>query len=137
SQAGRLKYWLKAGVEAEFEWPANETAIEYAGSEFVLRPPENDAVADIQLGYYKDEEGDPPYVRISRFLSILSWWWKRAARIGFCAANTARAMRVGDRELLRPRLTDHFVLPAQLPIAVSNEAKLALALYREAIGIRN
>jgi Methylamine utilization protein MauJ len=136
-QEARVKYWLAAGVEAEFEWPAGETSVEYAGNTFVFRPPTDDAVADVQLGYFKDEEGDPPYVRISRFLSILSWWWKRPARIGFCAASSARAMRVADRDLLPPCLIDKFTLPEKLPIPATSESKLALALYREAIGVKN
>jgi Methylamine utilization protein MauJ len=136
-QEARVKYWLAAGVEAEFEWPADETSVEYAGSTFVFRPPTDDAVADVQLGYFKDEEGDPPYVRISRFLSILSWWWKCPARIGFCAASSARAMRVGDRNLSSPRLVERFTFPDKLPVPGTSESKLALALYREAIGVRN
>jgi len=137
SKSTRQKFWLTAGVEAEFEWPEVDKAIDYSGDTFVLRPPTADAAADIQLGYYKDEEGTPPFVRVSRFLSVLSWWWREPARIGLCAATTARAMRIGNRDISPPRLTPHFDLRAQLPVLTDDDSKLALALYREAIGVRN
>jgi hypothetical protein len=132
-----LKYWLTAGVEAGFEWPDGEVEVSYCGDTFVFRPPTSDAVADIQLGFTKGGDKPPPFVRISRFLSILSWWWQSPARVGFCAASTAKAMRVGDRNLARPQLVSNFKIPDQLPVIANRDAQLALALYREAIGIRN
>lgn len=132
-----IRYWLTAGVEAEFEWPDREVEADYCCDTFVFRPPTADAVADIQLGFVKGEDKTPPFVRISRFLSVLSWWWQRSARIGFCAASTAKPMRVGDRSLARPQLVSNFQIPEQLPIVADRDAQLALALYREAIGIRN
>lgn len=137
STSTRPKYWLTAGVEVGFEWPDIDKSIDYAGDSFILRPPTADAAADIQLGFYKDEGGTPPFVRVSRFLSVLSWWWREPARIGLCASSTARPMRIGNRDISPPRLSPHFELPAQLPVLTDDDSKLALALYREAICVRN
>lgn len=46
-------------------------------------------------------------------------------------------MRVGDRNLARPQLVSDFKIPEHLPVIASRDAQLALALYREATGIRN
>lgn len=137
SDQPRLRFWFTAGVETEFDWPARETTVAYNGRTFVLRPPTTEAAADIQLENYKDDEGEPPFVLVSRFLSILSWWWRSPARIGLCANTTARPMRIGNRHLSTPPLTDDLNLPTELPIPIDDESKLALALYREAIGVRN
>jgi Methylamine utilization protein MauJ len=132
-----LRMWLIAGVETDLDWPKQETSVDLLGRSFVLRPPTSEAAADIRTSSSYPDEQQVAYEGISRFLSVFSWWWGRGARIGLCTGSTAERMRIGNRGLYPPPLTEDFYIPTEMPIPKCDQSRLAVALYREALTVRN
>src|SRR2546423_1058924 len=120
----RYEMWLIAGIETDLDWPKQETRIELLGNTFFLRPPTDEAAADIRTKFMYPDEQPFAYESVSRFLSIYSWWWSRGARIGLSTGSTAERMRIGNRGLYPPSLTDCFDVPNEMPIPKCDKSKL-------------
>jgi hypothetical protein len=130
-----MKMWRIVGVETQLEWPAEETTVAFMGHTLVLRPPEGASAADIRVQFEDAQSERKALETIFRFLTALSWWHHCPARVGLapaCTAPTLRVGKVGFGAALRKdyRLSQGVRLPSE------SKARLALALYREALSVK-
>jgi len=130
-----MKRWMVVTVETQIEWPAEETTIEFMGRLLVLRPPAGDSAADLRLQYEYPEGEQKAVETICRFLSTLSWHHRRPARGRYRISCTA-PMRGGSRGF-GPPLCKEFELSPDLKTPPDPKARVALALYREALSVDN
>lgn len=84
-----MKYWMIVTVENGVLWPAQETTIDFMGNKLILRPPIDDAAADVRLQYEHPVEEQKAFETILRFLSVLSWSKRCPARARLRIACTA------------------------------------------------
>src|SRR5438132_1021886 len=125
-----MRHWMIVTVETEIEWPAEETAFQFAGHTLILRPPEGNAAADVRTQYDHAQSHRDALEAICRFLSALSWWQHRPARVRLCPSCTV-PIRVGKLDY-SPPLRKDFRIPTAVTQQLDPKARIALALYREA-----
>lgn len=126
------KWWLVAAVRTDIPWPDGDTEIDYMGHKLLLRPSSGDNCADITYQY-----GDPSTVEdalriVSQYLSALAWAERRAAAVKWHFACTT-PMRCGRGPYGPPANPSCYLRP--VPVPSDGDARLALALYREAISV--
>lgn len=130
-----MKMWMIVTVETELEWPAEEDFVSFMGHTLILRPPDGDFAADVRLQYEHPQSEQEAFGTICRFLTALSWWYHRPARARLRIACTA-PMRGGKGGFGMPLRKD-YQLPRLIQPLSDSKARIALALYREAIGVQN
>ena len=130
-----MKMWMIVTVETELEWPAEETAVSFMKHTLILRPPNGDSAADVRLQYEHPQSEQKTFETICGFLTALSWWYRRPARARLRIGCTApmRGGRTGDG----PPLRKNYQLPNSIQSPRNPKARIALALYREAISAGN
>src|SRR5262245_351237 len=107
-----MKRWMVITVVTEIEWPTEEITIDFMGHSLILRPPAGDSAADVRLQYEHPEDEQKAVEIICRFLSVLSWHYRRPARGRYRISCTA-PMR-GGSQVFGPPLREGFVLPPDL-----------------------
>ncbi len=127
--------WMIVTVETELEWPAEETSVPFMGRTLILRPPDDDSAADVRLQYEHPQSERRAFDAICRFLTALSWWHRRPARARLRIGCTA-PMR-GGKGGYGPPLRANYQLPQAIQSPSDPKARIALALYREAISVEN
>jgi hypothetical protein len=131
-----MKMWMIVTVETEMEWPAEETSAPFMEHTLILRPPDGESAADVRLQYEHPQSEREAFDTICRFLTALSWWHRRPARARLRIVCSAQQVRGGNGGHLPPLCTN-----CQLPQAIQSppdpKARIALALYREAISVQN
>lgn len=130
-----MKSWMIVTVETELEWPAEETSVELMGHTLILRPPNGDSAADVRLHYEHPEGEHAAFETICRFLSALSWWERRPAKMRLRLGCSA-PMRVGKGGH-GPPLHKDYQLSDGVAVPTDPKARIALALYREAVSVGN
>ncbi len=130
-----MNMWMIVTVETELEWPADETSVPFMGHTLILRPPDGDSAADVRLQYEHPQSEREALDTICRFLTALSWWHRRPARAGLRIGCTA-PMR-GGKGGYGPPLRRNYQLPQAIQSPSDPEARIALALYREALSVQN
>lgn len=130
--------WMIVTVETELEWPAEETSVSFMGHTLILRPPDGDDAADVRLQYEHPESQLEAFETICRLLTALSWWHHRPARIRLRIDCTS-PMRGGNRGGggYGPPLCKKYQLPKAMQLPADFKARMALALYREALSVQN
>lgn len=98
----------------------------------MLRPPEVDAAADVRLEYEHPVREREAYGTICRFLSVLSWRHRRPASAMIRHSINSPTMRL-DRMSHDPPLEKHFQFRESEQPKLDAKARIALALYREAM----
>ncbi len=130
-----MKMWMIVTVETELEWPAEETSVPFRGHTLILRPPDGDSAADVRLQFDHPQSEREAFDTICRFLTALSWWYRRPARARLRIVCTA-PMR-GGKGGFGPPLRKDFQLPRSFQPPSDPKARIALALYREAVSVQN
>lgn len=130
-----MKMWMIVTVETELEWPAEETSVPFTGHTLILRPPDGDSAPDVRLQYGHPQSELEAFDTICRFLTALSWWHRCPARARLRIGCTA-PMR-GGKGGHGPPLRTKYQLPQSIPSPSDQKARIALALYREAISVEN
>jgi len=129
-----MKWWMIVTVEDSALWPAEETTIDFMGDELILRPPTDDAAADVRMHYEHPGDGLRAFETVLRFLSALSWSKRCPARAELRIECTS-PMR-GGRSKSSPILCRGFA-PSDLNTPNNSDARLAMAIYREARSVHN
>jgi hypothetical protein len=129
-----MKRWMIVTVDTEIEWAAEETTAEFGGYTLILRPPRGDAAADVRLEYDHPQSEHYALETICRFLSALSWWQHRSCRGSLRISSTA-PMR-GGKGIYGPPLRKDYRIPTAVAQQPDPQARIALALYREAGSVR-
>lgn len=131
-----MTLWATIGVESEFPWPTTELRLPFKGLEVVVSPETESLAPSVAIPYAQSADLENALFRLRQFLSCLAWTERGAIREVMALGGSHRG-RVGRgpsvrpfRAPLRPRLSiDH------LPEPTDEKASLALALYREALGV--
>lgn len=129
-----MKYWMIVTVENSALWPAQETTVDFMGNKLILRPPTDDAAADVRLQYEHPVEELEAFETILRFLSALSWSKRCPVRARLRIACTA-PMRGGKGNSI-PILCQGYSL-SNLKVPDDSNARLSIAIYREAKSVNN
>jgi hypothetical protein len=128
--------WVVVAVETAVEWPQGaEVTASFRRRQMILRPETSALWADVSLLRLPDEEEFTATTLVHRFISAVAWKRRAAIRVMGHVGGTHR-IRVGGR---REPFGAATMLPGfdfdGLAEAPTREQELALALYREAIGI--
>jgi len=128
--------YLIIGVETNIPWPADETWVKFEGHDFLLRPSGKDPLSSPCV-LFKHDSAMPREEELEiarRFMSALSWS-KRGYVREESVIGSGLPVRMG-RAMFRGATTHHFSLD-HLPAGLDPNAKLALAFYREAVGLNS
>lgn len=129
--------WIHVGVITNIDWPETEQTIEYSGRKFLLRPARGVLHAPDICLQHDDQSHIPGYTAVLEFMSVLCWLkgqklderlpgWTSGNRLPGQSGPGPQFQNVGER------------LDIELfPDLSHPKAKLGLALYREAVGIRS
>jgi hypothetical protein len=129
-----MKWWLVAALETNIEWPTVPTSAPFEEQIVELRPPQPGCYADVCTQYDHPGGQANAIELVCRFLSIMSWKHRSAARIIHFGFGTLPNPFLASRP--EPISNLHFRLPSSIEPPSHWRAKLALALYREAISLQ-
>lgn len=132
-----LGYWWTIGLEMEAGWVKEPTAVDFLGDKYWLRPGKDTALPDISIAAPDATSASDYLHRARRFLSLLCWFDDRriieSTHIGSggpvpCLVGNMQASNIKSQYTM-----DMDLRVEMLPAVPSDEAWLALALYREAL----
>ena len=125
--------WVVIGVETGVFWPTKETTVEFEGQQITLRP-ETKELAPTVIMQCKRLTMDEGLHLLRRFLSSLSWVHGAPIReIGSTGGSHPFGIGKGaGARLINPNFQADY-----LPAPKDSKAKLALALYREALSVNS
>lgn len=124
--------YVVAHLDTGVPWPAEETEVPFSGQTLRLLP-ETSTLAPavvLKLEPPLDEEGGVRLVK--QFLTALAWIHRQPVR-ELMTAPQGRLFRVGKRPTAGIRATEFY--EEYLPVPGDARARLALALYRQALGV--
>lgn len=131
--------WLVVGVENGVFWATEETNNSFRGRELTLRPETDKWSPDVITKYGPPGTYEEALRTVRQFLSSVAWVLQgRLREIGITGGShpihigLGRSSGLAHVRLLNP----HFRLD-YLPDPVDPRARLALALYREALGLNS
>lgn len=123
--------WAVIGLETGFEWPAKEMTVNYKGHKILLRPETAELAPTIAVEYSHPTTYEEAASVGTEFLSALAWVEGRYVRETIWTGGSA-PINVGKGPI-GGVATRSFRLD-YIPEAADEKPKLALALYREALG---
>ncbi len=123
--------WTVIGLETSVDWPMEETEVMFKGHLIRLRPETHDLAPSIAVRFEAPTTYEQAAEIGTEFLSSLAWATGRYIREtmwtgGSAAINVGKSPKCGSYS--REFREDH------IPEIADARAKLALALYREALG---
>lgn len=128
--------WVVATVDPHMSWPKQRQLVAFDDKEFVLFPQSADADQTAAVALRADRYGlnaEAARREIMRFCSALSW--AEGSGISIIAWSGGNLPRpIGVR---RGRVVTDFLEVTNLPVAITNEERAALALYREGVSLDN
>ena len=126
--------WLVVGLESGIPWPTERTTLEFEGCELTLRPETDQLAPTLVLQYTPPMQFTDALARARRFLSALAWSKRHYIReIGTTGGTHPIQMgKGGGLHAIAPGFRADY-----LPRPTDQRARLALALYREAMGLNN
>lgn len=131
-------------VETRVAWPTSETSIQFDGRTLTLRPGTAKLYPTVHTKYEPDtrEASAAAHSMLRRFLSGLAWSGEEAVRDVFAAGGGFPIQLGRSEELPKERdpstMSYRWEPPADyLPEPTGRKARLALALYREALGLEH
>lgn len=126
--------WLVVGLDVGVHWPTVETRVNFEGHEILLRP-ETDRLGPSVVMAYEPPTGQEEALHlVRRFLSSLAWV-KGGHLREIMVTGGSHAIGVGKGPMAR--LIDPKFRVDYLPEPADPKARLALALYREAMGLNS
>jgi hypothetical protein len=129
--------WVIVGIEPEAVWVEQNTSIEFRGRELLLRPsPGGGVFPDVTVRQAVGESYDAAATFVHRFLSVMVWRRKAYIRVVGHTGGTHPTRVGGLKEPVGLRVAHHPGYdPADLSTPPTPSQELALALYREALGL--
>jgi hypothetical protein len=125
--------WLNIGVKGGAIWPATETKINFEGYELILKPATRETEQSIHINLKNISELEAMTL-INRFLSILSWCDDQGMQILFAWSGNPFPNAVIPRSRT---IGSSIAFPFNRSIEKDQRARLALALYREAVTVNS
>lgn len=126
--------WVVVGVDSSVAWPTVDTDIEFSGHQMTLRPGSKELVPTIAFEYPATLSFDEALLIVRRFLSSLAWVERSAVREEGVTGGS-HPIRIGWP--LKGNVITHNFRQDYLPAPEDRRARLALALYREALGVNS
>lgn len=126
--------WINFAVKAGFSWPNVPVEIPFEGSTIVLSPATGDLACTASLYHPAGFELEDGATRLSRFLSLLAWSRNGGIEELFATGsnNPTQPGRLGKGNYGKSSWADVEPWHAlYLPMPLTPEALLALALFRE------
>jgi hypothetical protein len=124
--------WCGVGVETSVAWPTELTKVVFEGRELTLRPAAREERPSLELDFDSSLSFDDAHSILRRYLSLLAWSKGFPIReVAFLSGG--QRVGFGNRPLLHQSTENFFNGGAQLP--ADKRARLALSLYREALGL--
>ncbi len=136
-------FWLTIGLEISAGWPKDPTALRFAGDNFWLRPGAASALPDISIECksYGPDDTSAGLQSLRRFLSLYCWYERHivfeSTSVGSGGPNPARCGNVQARNIRPMYAPDTGLVVEMLPSVPDEDGWLALALYREALGLNS
>lgn len=126
--------WVVVGVDSPVGWPTADTDIEFSGHKMTLRPGSKELVPTVAFEHPATLSFDEALLIVRRFLSSLAWVERSAVREEGVTGGS-HPIRVGWP--LKGNVITHNFRHDYLPAPEDRRACLALALYREALGLNS
>lgn len=124
--------YVIAALETPVPWPTTETRVACRGHELLLRPETTDLLPTVVLdlkGSLAEPEG---FSLMNAFLSSLSWIWRRPVNGSVSCQGIPLGFRKGMAQEIAPSFREEY-----LPDPPDPDGRLALGLYREAVGVNS
>jgi hypothetical protein len=129
-----MAHWVVVGVDSSVAWPTSDTEIEFSGHKMTLRPGSKELVPSIAFQYPSALTFDDALLTVRRFMSSLAWVERSAVREEGVTGGS-HPIRIGWP--LRGNVITHHFRQDYLPAPQDRRTRLALALYREALGLNS
>ena len=126
--------WIVVGVDSSVGWPTVDTDIEFSGHTMTLRPGSRELVPTVAFAYPAALTFDEALLIVRRFMSSLAWVERSAVREEGVTGGS-HPIRLGWP--LRGNVITHNFRRDYLPAPEDRRVRLALALYREALGVNS
>jgi hypothetical protein len=127
---GPSSQFLNIGIDNQVAWPREETAVKFDQYQFVLMPKTLDHIQSVHVDLMLNRLTDCEAITvINRYLSVMTWCDDQFAitQDGWSGSPVPVAM---PRRNLAFTTAHHWIFDRRIPS--SDEARRALALYREA-----
>lgn len=126
--------WVVVGVDSPVAWPTTETEIEFRRHKLVLRPGSKEVVPSVAFEHPATLSFDDALLVVRQFLSSLAWVERSAVREEGVTGGT-HPVRIGWP--LKGNVITHNFRQNYLPDPPNPRVRLALSLYREALGLNS
>jgi hypothetical protein len=126
--------WLVVGLKSGFGWPSKETRVKFMGRDLILRPETASLDASIAVEHEKGEPVEEVLHTVRQFMSALAWVERNHVTETTTGGGSV-PMGVSTKNMAR-HVNPHFRVD-YLPEPNSEKQRLALALYREAVGVNS
>lgn len=128
-----MGHYLVVGIESGIFWPAKNIRVSFGGYDILMRPATRDRAPSIVLEYEPPMTTDEALLIARRFLSSLSWVERGCLReIMVTGGGIPVHVGRGSTNHINPYFRIN-----NLPDPQNQKARLALALYREALGVNS
>jgi hypothetical protein len=121
--------FLNVGVDNQVTWPSEETIVDFEGYKLILLPKTRENTTSVHIDLHENKlTSEDALTLINRFLSVLTWCDDQFAVLQDGWSGNPVPVAVPKRNLAFTT-AHHWIFDRQIP--KSNEAKIAIALYRE------
>ena len=129
-----VSHWAVIGVESSVGWPTKETEVEFGPYRLTMRPETEDQAPTVIMQFPPPATMDEALIVLRRFLSALCWVEGHVIRETMSTGGSAPfGIGKGIRSSTRAM---HFRAD-YLPYPDDPKGRLALGLYREAMGVNS
>lgn len=128
------RQWVVIGIETGVHWPTTDTTVEFDRHQLTLRPETKDRAPTVIMQCTPPLTTDDGLRILRRFLSSLSWVHGAPIR-EIAVTGGSHPFWIGKGA--GARLINPNFHAAYLPAPAEPKAKLALALYREALSVNS
>ena len=125
-------HWIVANIEQQIGWTEKKVLVKFQDRKLLLLPEENDQYPAVAVHLNSSLTQDGARELINNFLSSLAWSESKAIHIAHWGGGS-RPFRMGRSRFGSIRSL-HFRI-SYLPIPQNENARLALAFYREAMSL--
>ena len=125
-------HWIVANIEQQIGWTKKKVLVEYQNHKLLLLPEEDDQYPAVAVHLNSSLTQDDARELINNFLSSLAWSESKAIHVAHWGGGS-RPFRMGRSRFGSVRSL-HFRI-SYLPIPQDENARLALAFYREAMSL--
>lgn len=128
-------FWEAANIRQQIGWPQQKTLIEFRDKKLLLLPEDDTLLPCIAFRFDKPNRSDDARILISHYLSSLAWVEGRSIYVESWTGGGPHPFRRAKSNL-GSVVTTSFQ-QKYLPDPIDKNIRLALALYREALGLKN